>query len=81
MSESADFPKEFKRTPEERLRNCFSEWKPLAEKGHAPAQSGLGMMYFTGQGVSKDYKTAVKWLNLLRNREIYLPRQSGLDTL
>ena len=40
------------------------EWNPLAVKGHAPAQSGLGMMYFTGQGVSKDYKTAVKWFKL-----------------
>ena len=40
---------------------ALRELQPLAEQGHAPAQSGLGMMYFQGTGVSKDYKTAVKW--------------------
>ena len=43
---------------------ALREWKPLAEQGHAPAQSGLGAMYFQGTGVSKDYKTAVKWFRL-----------------
>ena len=36
-------------------------WKPLAEQGHASAQSNLGVMYAKGHGVSEDDKHAVKW--------------------
>jgi hypothetical protein len=38
--------------------------KPLAEQGHADAQTLLGVMYLKGQGVPQDHKTAVKWLTL-----------------
>ena len=64
VSESADFQKGLNALQKKDYATALREWKPLAEKGHAPAQSGLGMMYFTGQGVSKDYKTAVKWFKL-----------------
>ena len=37
-------------------------WKPIAEQGDADAQLNLGMMYYKGQGVAKDYKIAIKWL-------------------
>ncbi len=37
------------------------EFKPLAEKGHANAQFGLGLMYDEGQGVPQDYAEAAKW--------------------
>ena len=43
---------------------ALSELTPLAEQGHALAQSFLGVMYHNGQGVSQDYKTAVKWYRL-----------------
>jgi hypothetical protein len=34
-------------------------WRPLAERGHAGAQTGLGVMYAKGLGVSQDYQTAI----------------------
>lgn len=36
-------------------------WRPLAEKGNAVAQYGLGNMYHYGQGVRHDFTTAVMW--------------------
>ena len=63
-SESADFKKGLTAYESGDYATALREWKPLAEQGHAPAQSGLGTMYFQGTGVSKDYKTAVKWFRL-----------------
>ena len=37
---------------------------PVAEKGDSIAQFHLAKMYREGKGVPKDYKAAVKWLNL-----------------
>ena len=39
-------------------------WLPLAEQGVADAQYTLGQMYLNGQGVSQDYKEALKWYRL-----------------
>ena len=41
---------------------AFKEFMEAAEKGHAVAQSYLGIMYTKGQGVRKDYKKAFKWV-------------------
>ena len=38
--------------------------KPLADQGAAWAQSQLGVMYGSGQGVPKDDAQAVKWYRL-----------------
>ena len=46
------------------FKTASKEWKPLAEKGDAKAQSNLGILYFNGKGVLKDYSQAVKWLKL-----------------
>jgi hypothetical protein len=35
--------------------------RPLAERGDAKSQNGLGLMYMNGQGVPQDYAEAVKW--------------------
>ena len=43
---------------------ALREWRPLAEQGHASAQSTLGFMYSKGQGVPQDYIQAHKWYNL-----------------
>ncbi|MDW1576616.1 tetratricopeptide repeat protein [Vibrio sp. Vb2880] len=32
-----------------------------AEQGYAPEQDALGVMYYKGEGVLKDYKQAVSW--------------------
>ena len=36
----------------------------LAEQGNAPAQFNIGVRHENGQGVTQDYKTAVKWYRL-----------------
>jgi uncharacterized protein len=39
---------------------ALREWRPLAEQGHAKAQSILGSMYDDGQGVPQDYAEAAR---------------------
>lgn len=39
-------------------------WEPLAHDGDAEAQNYLGMLYYLGLGVQKDYHKAVKWYEL-----------------
>jgi len=40
---------------------ALKEWRPLAEQGHATAQSNLGYMYDNGLGVPQDYTQARDW--------------------
>ena len=40
---------------------AFAQFKKLAEKDYAPAQSNVGMMYAEGIGVAKDEQQAVYW--------------------
>ena len=42
----------------------LDELRALAEQGHASAQSNLGLMYATGQGVPQDDTEAVRWFRL-----------------
>ena len=39
----------------------FDKTSTLAERGNARAQLNLGVMHHKGQGVTQDYKQAVKW--------------------
>ncbi len=39
-------------------------WRPMAENGDVNAQNYLGMMYYLGLGVSRDYGKAVKWYTI-----------------
>jgi TPR repeat protein len=43
---------------------ALREWRPLADKGNAVAQTELGWMYKEGQGVLQDYAEAVRWYRL-----------------
>ncbi len=36
-------------------------WRPLAEQGNAEAQTLLGAMYWSGEGVQRDHHEAAKW--------------------
>ena len=40
---------------------AFSEWRPLAERGNAEAQTNLGVLHYQGQGVARDRVEAAKW--------------------
>ena len=46
------------------LATALKEWRPLAEEGHAEAQRHLGIMYYSGSGVTQDYAEAEKWYRL-----------------
>jgi hypothetical protein len=61
---SADFQKSLNAYKKGDFATALREWKPLADKGDATAQSNLGFMYDTGQGVPQNYKTAFKWYKL-----------------
>jgi TPR repeat protein len=40
---------------------ALREIMPLAKAGNADAQHLLGLMYYMGRGVKRDYKTALEW--------------------
>ena len=40
---------------------ALKEITPLAKNGHADAQHLLGLMYYMGRGVTRDYKQALQW--------------------
>lgn len=46
------------------FKTALQEWRPLAEHGNADAQSILGLMHYGGEGVTQDYKEAMKWFLL-----------------
>jgi uncharacterized protein len=45
----------------EDYETALSEWRPLAEEGHAEAQNMLGYMYRFGEGVPQDFEQARQW--------------------
>ena len=59
-------------TPEERLRTAagayerkdyalaVSLWRPLANQGNAEAETLLGAMYWSGEGVARDHREAAR---------------------
>ena len=64
VSESSDFQKGMDAAKSVDFATALREWTPLAEKGNAFAQFWLGWWYNIGNGVPKDYKTAIKWYRL-----------------
>ena len=42
-------------------KTAIKELKPVAEQGDSLAQFNLGLMYYNGRGVTKDYTEAIKW--------------------
>jgi uncharacterized protein len=61
---SADFKKGVAAYESGDYATALREWNPLAEQGDAGAQFSLGWMYYKGQGIPLDDKTAVKWYRL-----------------
>lgn len=43
---------------------ALTQWKELAEKGHAHSQLMIGSLYFNGEGVAQDYAEAERWFEL-----------------
>ena len=42
-------------------KTALKIWQPLAEKGNAEAQVNLGMMYYEGDGITKNETESLKW--------------------
>jgi len=61
---SADFQKGLTAAQSGDFATALREWTPLAEQGHADAQSNLGLMYRKGEGVLQDYVRAHMWYNI-----------------
>ena len=61
---SADYKKGWDAFESGDYATALSEWRPLAEKGDASSQNGMGYLYEKGFGVPEDYKTAMKWYRL-----------------
>ena len=40
---------------------ALAQWLPLAERGHAEAQYGVGRLYYYGRGVDQDFAEAARW--------------------
>lgn len=40
---------------------ALAVWQPLAERGHAGAQNGLGLLYDNGEGVPQNHRRAIAW--------------------
>jgi TPR repeat protein len=64
VSWSADFQKGITAYKSGDFATTMQEWKPLADQGHGRAQNGVGVLYYLGKGVPKNYKTAVKYFKL-----------------
>jgi TPR repeat protein len=59
---------------------AVKEWRPLAEKGDAPSQFNLGLLYIDGLGVPQDYGTAVSWFERSAQQD-YAKAQLNLGAL
>ncbi|MBI0413009.1 MAG: sel1 repeat family protein, partial [Nitrosospira sp.] len=51
-----------------------------SEQGHSEAQNHLGLMYYKGEGVSKDYARAHMWLSFSADAG-YEEAAKGRDTM
>ncbi len=54
--------------------------KPLAQQGDAEAQSDLGLMYYNGIGVSKDFNEALVWFRKAADQDA-AEAQSNLGSM
>lgn len=58
---AADFSAGLTAYQQKDYATAVKEWRPLAEKGDAPSQFNLGLMYVDGLGVPQDYNQALSW--------------------
>ena len=53
---------------QEDYETALSEWRPLAEQGHAEAQNMMGYMYRFGEGLPQDFEQARQWYRRAADR-------------
>jgi TPR repeat protein len=59
---------------------AVAEWRPLAEKGDAPSQFNLGLLYIDGHGVPQDYSLAAHWFERAAGQD-YTKAQLNLGAM
>ncbi|MDP2268039.1 MAG: tetratricopeptide repeat protein, partial [Deltaproteobacteria bacterium] len=59
ITEAQKLAREFK--PQDAYAKSLRELKALAEKGDAASQFKVGLIYYSGQGVIRDYPEALNW--------------------
>ena len=62
MSNTTDLDEGRRLFIEGKCEEAFKLLLPLAKKGIAEAESSIGLMYSTNEGVSRDIPEAIKWL-------------------
>ena len=50
------------------FKTALALWKPLAEKGHAKAQSAYGSMFCFGDGMEPDFHECAYWIRKARDQ-------------
>ncbi len=55
-------------------------FRKAADRGNAPAQYSLGLMYAKGQGVPQDYVLAHFWFNLAASRAVKVKQAAQAAT-
>jgi len=61
IAEAQRMAREFR--PQDVYTRSLKEFKSLGEKGDAAAQFKVGLMYYFGQGVPRDYRQSLDWFN------------------
>ena len=74
---AADFDKGMKAYDSQNYEAALAEWLPLAEQGHANAQTWIGHLYSGGQGVTLSNKIAFKWY-IKAAEQGYAPAQKSV---
>ena len=64
VATAQDFEKGLKAAQSGDYVTALGNLLPLAERGHANAQTVLGALYKEGRGVSQDYVAAASWFRL-----------------
>ena len=75
-----DFSKGYDAAQAGDYATAIQEWTPLAEAGDAVAQFNLGLMYWNGHGVPKDYAECARWFRLSAEHG-YAPAQHYLGVM
>jgi len=53
---------------------ALREWSPLAEQGDKTSQYNLGIMFYEGHGVIRDFKEALYWFYKAANQDVAAAR-------
>ena len=60
----ADFERGMEAYSQQDYEMALRIWRPLAERGHSSSQSNLGVMYYQGLGVRRNFPEALKWYRM-----------------